>query len=110
MSDFAEHVNSGSEIIELVKRLSTKYHLYGATLNVWEYGDPSNRARLFIIGTLKSLTDGDQFSNIQFEYPQPTITAESAANYRMIAEPDDQVPAEYWLWDEPTREPWRTPQ
>ena len=109
MSDFAEHVNSGSEIIELVKRLSTKYHLYGATLNVWEYGDPSNRARLFIIGTLKSLTDSDQFSNIQFEYPQPTITAESAANYRMIAEPDDQVPAEYWLWDEPTREPWRTP-
>ena len=27
----------------------------------------------------------------------------------MIAESDDKVPAEYRLWDEPTREPWRTP-
>ena len=81
MSDFAEHVNSGNEIIELVKRLSTKYHLYGATLNVWEYGDHSNRARLFIVGTLKSITDNDQFSDIQFDDPQPTITAESAATY-----------------------------
>ena len=58
---------------------------------------------------LKSITDSEQFSDIKFEYPQPTITAESAANYRMIAEPDDKVPAEYWLWDEPPREPWRTP-
>ena len=35
MPDFAEHINGGSEIIELVERLKQKYNLYGVTLNVW---------------------------------------------------------------------------
>ena len=71
MSDYAIEVNDGREVKKCIGQLSTLYVFYSADiLQVWQYGDISNRARPFIVGTLKSETaDPDMRDNV-FEFPQ----------------------------------------
>jgi site-specific DNA-cytosine methylase len=94
ISDYATEVNDGREVREVIKQLSSIYHLYADIINVWQHGDLSNRARLFIIGTLKSDTEEPGMSDIEFKFPEPTTTAAMAGTYRMIAVPDSEVPCE----------------
>ena len=110
ISDYATEVNDGREVREVIKQLSSIYHLYADIIKVWQHGDLSNRARLLIIGTLKSDTEEPGMSDIEFKFPEPTTTAAMAGTYRMIAVPDSEVPSEYWLTDEPARVPWKPPE
>jgi site-specific DNA-cytosine methylase len=55
ISDHATEVNNGREVNEVINRLNRKYVLYTRLIQVWRYGDPSNRKRLFMVGILKEL-------------------------------------------------------
>jgi site-specific DNA-cytosine methylase len=94
MSDYAIEVNNGREVKEVISQLSTLYFLYADILQVWQYGDLSNRARLFIVGTLKSETADPDKRDIVFEFPSANTNETSAGTYREIAVPDSDVASE----------------
>ena len=53
----AVNINDGEDVETLLTRLSTAFYVYYAILPVWQYGDVSNRQRLFIILFNKQLGD-----------------------------------------------------
>jgi site-specific DNA-cytosine methylase len=110
MSDYALEVNNGREVKDVISQLSILYFLYADILQVWQYGDISNRARLFIVGTLRSETADPDMRDIVFDFPTPNTTEHSAGTYREIAVPDSDVADEYWLTDDPPRVAWKQPQ
>ena len=110
MSDYALEVNNGREVKDVISQLLTLYFLYADILQVWQYGDISNRARLFIVGTLRSETADPDMRDIVFDFPTPNTTELSAGTYREIAVPDSDVADEYWLTDDPPRVAWKQPQ
>ena len=109
ISDFEISVNNGQEVRDVISKLQPLYHIYADILDVWEYGDLSNRSRLIIVGTLKSETDSDDMDDINFEFPTPTFTAKEAGCHRMVAVADSEVPSSYWIRDDPQRVKWKPP-
>ena len=57
MSHGAEAVHGGREIKKVMRRLGKHYKLHKKVLHVDDYGDPTNRKRLFIVGILKKWYD-----------------------------------------------------
>ena len=102
-------MNGGREVKEIISQLSTLYVLYADILQVWQYGDISNRARLFIVGTLKSKTANPDMCNIVFEFPSPNTAASAAGTYREVAVPNSEVASKFWLTDDPKRVVWKQP-
>ena len=85
----AVNVNHGAEVNYVMDRMSSQYKMYHEVLRVSDYGDSSNRERLFIVGV--SLSLGEFANDFQFPIPdKPTKVA------RDIAVPDHQVPRQYW--------------
>ena len=61
-----EKVNDGKELQLVLDTLSEHYHVYHKVLEVWHYGDPTTRQRLFIVGFRK-----DHFpSDFTWEWPK----------------------------------------
>ena len=93
ISDNAPFVNKGVEVQEVRERLSERYVVYGRTIRVWQYGDPSNRKRLYMVGLLKELGQVAQ----EFEWPEIQFRAEESVPVaRCVAVPDEMVPERYW--------------
>jgi site-specific DNA-cytosine methylase len=106
ISDNAVRVHDGREVTQVVNTLKQHYIIKAEIIPVWHYGDCTSRRRFFIIGLHKRLGPAAH----TFRFPAPTHTAETLISFRDIAVPDDDVPAEYWRYDKPTRVPWRTPR
>ena len=70
ISDNAINVNGGSEVNKVIAHLNTKYHVQWDILKVRSYGDPTNRARLFIVGTWRDITADTNLKDIRFEFPE----------------------------------------
>jgi hypothetical protein len=50
ISDNALNVDKGKAVKLVTQQLEAKYALYQRLIEMWRFGDPSNRKRLFIIG------------------------------------------------------------
>ena len=93
ISDNAPFVNNGTEVQLVRERLSEQYVVYGRTMRVWEYGDPSNRKRLYMVGFLKELGQVAW----EFEWPEIQFCAEECVPVaRCVAVPNEMVPEAYW--------------
>ena len=89
----------------MISKLEEYYVVYHKIIKTWQYGDPTHRSRLFIVGFLREL---GQIAE-SFRFPAPTHNEQSCPTMRAIAVPDDEVPSEYWRYDDPTRLPWIKP-
>lgn len=104
----ANVINHGDVVNRVLQSLSVQYHCHARVLRCAEYGDPSNRERLFIVG-FHRVDVGDIGAN--FEWPVPLFDEVNYHCARDVAVPDDQVPAQYWLHDfvPPVRDQTATP-
>ena len=57
MTSNAINVHGGSEVDEVITSLCDKFVVYYDLLDVWRYGDPTSRKRLFIVGLNKDIGD-----------------------------------------------------
>ena len=103
ISDNAINVNGGSEVNKVIAHLNTKYHVQWDILKVRSYGDPTNRARLFIVGTRRDITADTNLKDIRFEFPEPQFCGKNVPTIRMLTLKDEEVPAMYWRDDPTTR-------
>ena len=85
----AVNINDGYEVQYGIDKMSRQYHVKHETLRVNDYGDASNRERLFIVGVSHSLGEASK----EFEFPTPREPTKVA---RDIAVPDEEVPQKYW--------------
>lgn len=92
ISDYVCEINRGDEIKSVIRQLSKIYNVKFTTLSVWDYGDPSHRKRVFIVGFSKELGDVADW----FEFPEEIFSAEHSHCARDVAEADDKVPELYW--------------
>ena len=81
MSANALEINDGKEVQQVITKLQTIYNIHTKVLKVWRYGDPTNRERLFIVGTLKRLTTDPALNDIKFEFPPPTHDTTNAPSF-----------------------------
>ena len=105
ISDNALYVNDGAEVGQVISQLQEHYIIYNNILQVWRYGDPTSRARLFVVGFHKSLGPAAH----TFKFPAHQYDSYSYPTLRSVAVPDDAVPPEYWRHDEPARISWKPP-
>ena len=105
ISDYAPQVDEGAAVEKVVKALEGKYVIYKRILQMWRFGDPSNRKRLFLIGFDKRLGQAAH----EYLWPKPSYDEESVPIARMIAVDDGDVPEQYWRYDNhkfQEKEPW----
>ena len=98
MSDHAVSVNDGAGVKLIMNTLNYQYYVQQKILKVCDYGDSSQRERLFIIGFLKCL--GRNAS--QFTFPKQLFNEVLFHSARDIALPDELIPNEYWRKDNTT--------
>lgn len=94
------------ELTEVLTQLATTYVVDMRVLEVWRFGDNSNRKRLIIVGCHK------RFGNLakEYEWPIPTFSESTRAPQAWhCAVKDSQVPTEYWRYDEPPMHDWSDP-
>jgi len=103
VSDYATQVHSGREVNKVHAALSTMYHIHTDILAVRKYGDPTNRARLFMVGTRRDLTAANELQDIKFKFPEPTFSDADTPTIRHLAVPDESVPEGYWRHGSTTR-------
>ena len=84
-------INDGAEVKSLMDRLSEMYTIHSRIVQVWRYGDPSNRQRLFMVAIHNSLGSRAK----QFNFPQGTYDSRRFPTTMDIAEPDEKVTPEY---------------
>jgi site-specific DNA-cytosine methylase len=96
ISDNAPNVNAGKDVDAVITALSDKYVIYKRMIEVWRFGDPSNRKRLFIVGVDKRL---GQVSH-DFHWPKPSFDGERVPTARTIAVKDSEIPDSYWRHDD----------
>ena len=89
-------MHNGREVNKVVTHLSTKYHVQWQILRVRSYGDPTNRARLFIVGTRRDITADANMSDIQFVFPEAIYEGWNMPTIRDLMLPDDDLPTIYW--------------
>jgi site-specific DNA-cytosine methylase len=75
----------------IVSALELKYVVYHRLIEVWRFGDPSNRKRLFIAGIDKRLS---QLAH-EFQWPKPSFFETMVPVGRVIAVGDSEVPKSY---------------
>ena len=102
ISDYAWQINEGEEVKEVLNRLAAHYFVKHKILNVYGYGDGSYRRRLFIVGFDRQLGEAGQW----FEWPVPQFGEHYWHCARDFAVDDQEVPKEYWRYDEPRRVEW----
>ena len=93
----ALEVNDGAEVKALCTILSDKYYVHSATVPVWQFGDATNRIRLFIVAIHKK--HGDRAA--QYQFPTGTFNDVRYPTAADIAVPDNDVPQEYKLQGKP---------
>ena len=101
MVDSALKVHDGRELREVFDRLKGDYRIGARVVKVWEYGDPSARQRIIIIGGRRDSIPAD----VPFIWPDKLFNSEVYPIARDIAIPDDGpdgVPPDYWR-DDPIR-------
>ena len=54
ISDNAQNVDEGKAILMVVSALESKYVIYQRLIEVWKFGDPSNKKLIFIVGIDKN--------------------------------------------------------
>ncbi len=81
-----ETVNDGAELELVLGALREHYHVHHKVLEVWRYGDPTTRRRLFIIGLRK-----DHFPTNEWELPTHTYADQCYPVPRDLAAHDYQV-------------------
>ena len=93
MTDNAINVNDGAKVKTVVKTLRAHYCINFEILKVWDYGDPSFRKRLFIVGFHR--TKVGEYAKL---FKQPTIQFDESNSHcaRDVAVPDEEVPKVYW--------------
>jgi site-specific DNA-cytosine methylase len=96
-------VNGGSVVNKVIAHLNTKNHVQWDILKVRSYSDPTNRARLFIVGTRRDITADTNLEDIRFEFPEPQFWGENIPTIRTLMLKDEEVPAMYWRDDPTTR-------
>ena len=102
----AMDINDGAEVKSLMDRLSEMYMIHSKIVQVWRYGDPSNRQRLFIVAIHNSLGSRAK----QFNFPQGTYESRRFPTAMDIAEPDEKVTPEYIREERPIeRYNWHEP-
>jgi site-specific DNA-cytosine methylase len=95
ISDNAVNVNEGQAVKLITAALEAKYALYQRLIEMWRFGDPSNRKRLFIVGFDLRL---GQVAH-DFKWPKPSFYEDNVPVGRVIAVNDDEVPKAYWRHD-----------
>ena len=93
ISDNVYNIHNGLELSTVKKNLKCDYIISESTLPVWQYGDPSARKWLHIVGINRKLGQ----SAYNFRFPKPKYDNSYWPKARMIAEPDADVPEECWL-------------
>jgi site-specific DNA-cytosine methylase len=96
ISDNALNVDGGAAVRLITSKLEGKYVLYQRLMEMWRYGDPSNRKRLFIVGFDSRL---GQIAH-DFKWPKPSFFEDRVPVGRVIAVSDDEVPEAYWRYDD----------
>ena len=86
----ALNIDGGAAVDKIVDIMSEKYDVQRKVLRVADFGDESNRERLFIVGVHNRL----QAPKGVFEFPEPMLGHSRTA--RHIAIPDQDVPRRYW--------------
>ena len=87
-----ETVNDGKELKLVLETLSERYRVHHKVLEMWRYGDPTTRQRLFIVGFHK-----DHFPrDFTWEWPEGIFDEDKYPTARDIAVPDAEVPSSYW--------------
>ncbi|MBT5795931.1 MAG: hypothetical protein HOI09_00965 [Porticoccaceae bacterium] len=88
--------NNGKEVSMVIENLmDMNYVVHSDVLNVWHYGDPSHRARLFIIGIDKEIDKVAKWS-----WPTKLFNDTYYPTARDISTPDCEVHGDYWRDDE----------
>ena len=93
MTDNAIWIHEGSEVNQLISMLQNEYILHYNLIQLWRYGDPTSRRRMFIVGFHKSL---GEHAN-EFSFPEPLFDEFHAPCAAHIAVPDAEVSDEYWI-------------
>ena len=93
MTNNAVNINGGEDVKSVIRQLQVQYNVQQDTLRVWDYGDPSFRARIFIIGFRH---DMGEYAKL-FQWPRIEYDQDWSHCARDVAVPDDKVPSEYWI-------------
>jgi site-specific DNA-cytosine methylase len=90
-------INDAKEVKELCNILGNRYYVHTALVPVWEFGDPTNRVRLFIVAIHKKHCDNAK----NYRFPSATCDEMHYPTAADVAEDDDDVPHEYVLSGQP---------
>lgn len=93
LSDFADQVNNGEDVAMIIEQTRHDYVVYKMMLRMCEYGDPSHRKRLVLVGFHRSFAGADAWRQPTGRYSQ-----HHAHTGRDIAEPDDAIADEDKRW------------
>ena len=95
-----------SAVKEIIEKLETVYVVHTAILNVWRYGDVSNRERLMIVAIHK------KFGSMADEYciPAGEFDSSRAPQAWMVACDDRDVAQNLWRTDKILNTTWREPE
>ena len=103
MAEHAINIHNGREVNKVVSDMKQHYVVKTDIIPVWRHGDPTARRRIFIVGFRRDLGPVAH----TFKFPPYQFDEHNYPTFRSIAVPDDEVPAEYWRHDHPTRIEWR---
>ena len=108
MVSSATRVHDGSEVDEVVSRLSEFYHVHKEdNFRVWTQGDVSNRSRMFIVGFDREHVGQE---GARFQFPKPTFDDRRFPIALDVCIPDDDVPEAYIINDTPFMLKWKDPK
>lgn len=99
-------IDGGKAVVELTEMLQGEYYLHPKVLRVAEYGDCSNRERLFIVGFSKTMGEIGK----TFRFPKAEYDNEKYYSAKDVAIPDEDVPEKFWIHDEPNSIPFMEPR
>ena len=85
----ATQIHGGKALRSVCKDLGNEYKIQVRKVRVRDYGDESNRERLFVVGLHKRL------GATTFKFPMGDPTSTNIA--RDIAQPDSDVPERFWV-------------
>ena len=92
-SDNVLNIHDGVELSGVIQTLKSSYIVSKSVLRVWEFGDPTARKGLYIVGINRKLGQ----SAYDFRFPKPKFDATYWPRAKFIADQDCDVPEECWL-------------
>ena len=103
----ALHTNEGRDVQNLVQKLSKAFYVHYTVIRMWTHGDVSNRKRLIMVLFNKQL--GKLGS--KYKFPIGKYNHRYYPTAADVAIPDDAVPEEYILKQDPVHlYKWTEPQ